>query len=214
MSAVGPIKCKVESGCTDPGIVRDAVKALSAGGLIIYPTDTLYGLAVDPRQIDAVNRLFCAKQRPTEMAIPVIASSLHQVIEKVGKLNQDAYKVAKVFWPGPLTLVIPALPGFNRSLLGGGDTVAVRVPDHPLSIDLAAALGYPITATSANVSGNSNPLTASEAHGQLGSVVSFVIDGGPVTDGLPSTIVDMSREVPKLVREGVVSWDHVLKSLR
>ena len=211
---MGPIRRKIERGATDPSIVRDAVKALSAGDLIIYPTDTLYGLAIDPRQADAVSRLFLAKKRSSDMAIPLIASDLHQVIEKVGKLNQCAYKVAKLFWPGPLTLVIPVLSGFNKVLLGGRDTVAVRVPNHPLPTNLAAAFGYPITATSANVSGQPNPLTASGAHTQLGSAVNFVIDAGPLTDGLPSTIVDVSREDPMLIREGVLPWDHVLKSIR
>ena len=211
---MGPIKCKIDSGATDPSIVRDAVKVLSAGGLIIYPTDTLYGLAIDPRQPDAVSRLFRAKKRSSDMAIPLIASDLNQVIEKVGKLNQCAYKAAKLFWPGPLTLVIPVLSDFNKSLLGGRDTVAVRVPDHPLPKDLAAAFGYPITATSANVSGQPDLLTASGAHAQLGSVVQFVIDAGPLAASLPSTIIDVSRANPMLIREGVLSWDPVLKSIR
>tara|TARA_Y100000588_G_scaffold372077_1_gene444190 strand:+ start:292 stop:936 length:645 start_codon:yes stop_codon:yes gene_type:complete len=214
MCSVGPIKRTIESGATDPSVVRDAVEALSAGDLIVYPTDTLYGLAIDPRQADAVSRLFHAKKRPSDMAIPVIASDLHQVIEKVGKLNQCAYKLAKLFWPGPLTLVIPVLSSFNSDLLGGRGTVAVRVPKHPFPTDLAAAFGYPITATSANVSGQPNPLTASGAHVQLGSAVNFVIDAGPLTGVLPSTIVDVSQEDPVLIREGVLPWDHVLKSIR
>lgn len=196
----------------DPTLIRSAVRALRSGRLVAYPTDTLYGLGADPRRPDAVERLFRAKGRPAEMAAPIIAGDVEQVERHAGRLTPLARRLARRFWPGPLTLVIAAAPALSRRLLGGGDTVAVRVPDHPVARTLALQLGCPVTATSANRSGAPPPTTASAVVAALGPGVALVLDDGPSASPAPSTIVDARGETPVLVRRGAVAWDRVLES--
>lgn len=194
-------------------IIQQAVEVLADSQLIIYPTDTLYGLAVDPRSSEAVEKLFLTKARPPKMAIPLIASDIGQVQKFAGSLTPLAYRLARRFWPGPLTLVIDARPTLSKRLLGGGNSVAIRVPDHKLARLLAQNLGHPVTATSANLTGKPVPMTARDAVVDLSASVELVLDGGPTLNLLPSTIVDARSEVPILIRNGVVKWDCVLESL-
>lgn len=198
----------------DPTLIQSAVRVLRRGELVAYPTDTLYGLGADPRRPDAVERLFRAKGRPAEMAAPIIAGDVEQVERHAGRLTPLARRLARRFWPGPLTLVIAAAPALSRRLLGGGDTVAVRVPDHTGARALASQLGAPVTATSANRSGGPAPTTAAEVVAALGPDVSLVLDGGPAPATAPSTIIDARGRAPVLVRRGVVAWDRVLESLQ
>ena len=190
-----------------------AVRVLLAGGVVAYPTDTLYGLAVDPRQPEAIARLFEVKGRSSEMAIPLIAAEIGQVERDVGPLSELATRLAGHFWPGPLTLVIEAHPDLDRRLLGGGTSVAVRVPDHAVARALAARLGFAVTATSANTSGGVAPATARTVEAGLGAVVTLGIDGGPTAGGAPSTIIDARGDRPVLLRDGRIAWDRVVQSL-
>ena len=193
-----------------------AVRVLSTGGVVAYPTDTLYALAVDPRQPEAVVRLFEAKQRSPEVAIPLAAADAGQVERDVGPLSELALRLAARFWPGPLTLVIDTHPGparLDRRLFGGGTTVAIRVPDQTVARALAAGLGSVVTATSANPRGAPAPATAQVVEEGLGEVVTLGIDGGATPGGAPSTIVDARGERPVLLREGRVAWDRVVQSL-
>ncbi len=197
-----------------PAAVEQAVRVLRGGGLVAYPTDTLYGLGADPRRAEAVERLFRAKGRAAEKAVPLIAGDLRQVERQVGVLTRLARRLARRFWPGPLTLVIEAAPTLDSRLLAQGDTVAVRVPDLPLARALPQALGGPLTATSANRAGATPPTTAAATVTALASAVALVLDGGPTTAAEPSTIVDARGASPVLLRPGVVAWDRVLESLR
>ena len=194
----------------DPDAVRRAARLLAEGGIVAYPTDTLYGLAVDPRRADAVERLFGAKGRPAAMAVPLIAADSEQIARHAGRLTPLARTLAGHFWPGPLTLVVAASAALTPRLLAGGATVAVRVPDHAVARALAATLGHPVTATSANRSGAPPATTAAAAAAAVGSELACVLDAGPAEVTTPSTIVDARGPAPVLLRPGAVAWDRVL----
>lgn len=193
--------------------IRRAAQVLRGGGVVAYPTDTLYGLAADPRNAVAVGRLFEAKGRASSLAIPLIASTLEQAA-KAGELSDGDLRLAERFWPGPLTIVVPARPAIARELLGGGSTIAIRVPAHPVATALAAELGFCITSTSANRSGQVPATTAEQVGIDLGGAIELVLDGGPSPGGPPSTIVELTTEGPRLVRAGAVAWERVLESLQ
>ena len=208
-----PIQLKVDVVSPKPDVLHAAARALDAGLLVAYPTDTVYGLAADPGQRKAVDRVFQAKGRASDLAVPVIAATLDQVVASVGRMTPLARRLAGRFWPGPLTLVLDAAGELDRRLLGGRDSVAVRIPDHAVARGVAAALGRPITATSANRSGAPPALSADEVSAALGQEVHLILDGGRSSRGEPSTIVDARKALPALVREGVVPWERVLQSL-
>lgn len=205
-----PIWLSVDPADGDERLLAPAVRALEAGELVVYPTDTLYGLGVDPAQGKAVDRLFQAKGRPDQLAIPLIAADVEQVDREVGVLTPLGRRLADRFWPGPVTLVVDASPRLSRRLLGGGATVAVRVPDHAVARRLARLLGRPLTATSANRSGEPAATTASAAAAAMGSWASVVIDAGPAPTTEPSTIVDVRTNTPVLIRGGVIPWERVV----
>lgn len=197
----------------DVDVLGVAARTLAAGDLVGYPTDTLYGLAADPRQPAAVARLFHVKRRQTGMAIPLVAADLAQAETGAGILTPVGRRLAQRFWPGALALVVDASAALDHRLLGEGQTVAVRVPANAVARALARLFDYPITATSANRSGGAAAITAAEVVDIFGATVDVVLDAGPTPGGSPSTIVDVRGDVPRLVREGVVPWDRVLQSL-
>jgi L-threonylcarbamoyladenylate synthase len=189
------------------------VAVLRAGGVIAYPTDTLYGLGADAFRADAVARVIDLKGRDAAQAIPIIAADEAQVTRAIGPLSPLARRLARRFWPGPLSLILPAPSGLPEALLGGGRTVAVRVPAHATARALAAALGTPLTATSANLSSlppSDDPRRVIE---HLGASLDGIVDAGPSPGGPPSTLVDVSDKVPRLVRAGAVPWDRVVQFL-
>ena len=204
---------RVSAVVPDADVLREAAAVLTAGGIVAYPTDTFYGLAVDPRDGIAVRRLFAAKGRASQAAVPLIAADADQVEAHVGELSAMARRLAEALWPGPLTLVIPAGPGLAPELLGGGGTVAVRVPAHAVAVGLARAAGHLITSTSANRSGEQPAREAAEVVAAMGDRVALVLDAGVCAGGLPSTVVDVTAGVPRLVRTGAVPWNRVLRSL-
>lgn len=205
-----PITVSVDPSEPDEETIDRVVRVLVSGELIGYPTDTLYGLGADPTQPKAVERLFRAKGRPADLAVPLIAADREQVERHAGALTPLGHRLADRFWPGPMTLILTAAPGLSRRLLAGGDTVAVRVPDHRVARALARALGHPLTATSANRSGQPALLTAAEVVAALGEDVRLVVDAGPTVGTLPSTIVDVRNASPVLVRRGMIPWDRVV----
>ena len=180
---------------------------LREGGVVAYPTDTLYGLGADITQPAAVERVFEIKERPGGMPLPVLLSgpeSLSQVCDDVPPL---AWTLAHRFWPGPLTLVVPRASSVPAIIAARGWTVAVRVPDHPVPRELSRLLGAPITGTSANLSGGPSPHTAEEVRRQLGDRVDLIIEGGPSPDGRASTVLDITQSPPRILRLGAVSWE-------
>jgi L-threonylcarbamoyladenylate synthase len=207
------IRVQIEPGRFKEEQLLPAVDAIRQGGVVAFPTDTLYGLAVDPRSASAVNKLFQVKQRAPDQAIPLIAGSQRQVSDHVGTLTPLASRLASQCWPGPLTLIIFASSLLCARVHLGTGKVAVRVPDHDVARAFALAVGHAITSTSANRSGWPPSSNAKEVVSALGEDVDVLIDAGPAPGGLPSTIVDVSGADPILVRAGAVPWERVLKFL-
>ena len=208
-----PRRLTVNPDRPDSAALQPAVDALAAGEVVAFPTDTLYGLAVDPRRSDAAQLLFAVKRRPAGAAVPLIAANASQIELVVRRFTPLARRMADRWWPGPVSIVLDALPGLDPRLVDAAGTVALRVPAHSLARRLADCFNHPITATSANRSGEPPATNAASVVEALGREVSLVVDGGPTAGGPPSTIVDARGDAPTLVREGVVPWDRVLQSL-
>jgi L-threonylcarbamoyladenylate synthase len=187
----------------DAQAVADAVDALSRGALIGLPTETVYGLAADATSGPAVARIYAAKGRPRFNPLIVHVSSLEEA-DRIGDLSADARRLAEAFWPGPLTLVVPLRrPSAVADLVTAGlDTVALRVPAHPVARALIARSGRPVAAPSANRSGHVSPTTAAHVEADLGSDVAVILDAGPSEVGLESTIVGLANGRPRLLRPG------------
>ena len=203
---VDPASC----GAVD---VAPAAAWLRDGGIVALPTDTFYGFAVDPRSTKAVASLFALKGRAADAALPLIAGSLPQVERTCGPLSSETRRLAAAYWPGPLSLMLDAPKEVAAAVHGGTGAVAIRVPAHRVARLLAEVFGYPLTATSANRSGEP-PATEATRLGALDGGGVFVIDGGATPGGAPSTIVDVRGRVPRLVRAGGIAWERVLESLR
>lgn len=195
------------------GNIERAVEVLRSGGVVAYATDTLYGLAVDPRSPVAVARLFMVKGRQPGHAIPLIAGDLGQA-EEAATFDPLARRLAEAFWPGPLSLVLDARPGMDEALLAADHSVAIRVPGSAVARGLAARFGSCITATSANLSGRPAPATPDEVNRELADRIDLLLDTGPSAGGAPSTIVDTRGGSLQLARAGAVAWDRVLRSVQ
>ena len=189
-----------------------AVQWLHEGKIVAYPTDTLYGLAVDPASDAAVRTLFQLKGRQPTAALPLIAASRAHVEAWCG-LNAAGRRLADAFWPGPLSLICDAPATVVPAVHAGRRSVAIRVPAHPVARALAAAWGSPVTATSANRSGGSPAQFVADLE-DLADERVLIIDGGETAGGPPSTIVDARVLPPHLVRAGAISWERVLNSLQ
>lgn len=192
--------------------LRDAAAWITSGGIVAYPTDTFYGLAVDPASPAAVRALFDLKGRDPAMAMPLIAASSAQVARAFGVLAGDSARLAQAFWPGPLSLVLDAPPWMAAEVHGGRDTAAVRVPDDAVARLLADLVGRPITATSANRSGAAPARDGAGLRWLAADTRVFVVDAGATPGGAPSTLVDARGDEPQCVRAGAIAWDRVLTS--
>ena len=177
-----------------------------------YPTDTLYGLAVDPRSAVAVAKLFSVKRRVPGHAIPLIAADEAQA-ELAGAFTPVARRLVRVFWPGPLSIVVAATDQVCAGVRAADGSVAVRVPDSGVARALAGAFGFCITATSANLTGEPPTASADAVRDTLAGRVDYILDAGDAPGGEPSTIVDARGSTIRLVRAGVVPWKRVLESL-
>jgi L-threonylcarbamoyladenylate synthase len=189
--------------------IWEAAKWIRIGRLVAIPTDTLYGLAADPFQAAAVARVYAAKGRPSDKALPLLAADAALVAAALGPLPAAGQRLADRFWPGPLTLLVPAPPSLVREVAGGTGRVGVRVPDEPVARAICRVVGRPITATSANRSGAPATDDPAEVERTLGDLVDLLIDVGRTRGGAPSTIVDVTGPAPTLVRAGAVAWDAV-----
>lgn len=191
--------------------LEQAVAALAEGGVIGLPTDTVYGLAVDPFLPGAADRLFEVKQRPRDVSLAVLVSGVEQALSLATAVPASAAALMARFWPGALTVVLPARPGLGADLGDDEATVGVRCPAHPVPLALCAAVG-PLATTSANRHREPTLTTAAEVAAAFGDEVAVVLDGGTCT-GSPSTVVDCTGVEPKLLREGRVPWTEVLAAL-
>ncbi len=183
--------------------VERGIKILKQGGVVAFPTDTVYGLGADALKPKAVERIYEVKKRPRQLAFPLLIADMSQLTTVAEPISGIARLLARHFWPGGLTLVLPkaaSLPAY----LARGSTIAVRLPNHPICLALIQSLGNPIIGTSANISGKPAALTADEVKQQLGDKVDLIIDGGKCPGGGESTIVDVTHEVPKVLRQGII----------
>jgi L-threonylcarbamoyladenylate synthase len=193
----------------DPTAIAHAVATLREGGVVAIPTDTLYGLAADPWNSAAVAKVFTIKGRPDDRALPLVASDVDQVQQWIGEMSAVARCLAQRFWPGPLTLVMRAPHALAPEVTAGGTTVGVRVPSHNVTRALCAAFDRPVTATSANISGQSATDHPETVAATLASRLDLLLDSGTTPGGPASTIVDVTLGEMLLIREGAVSWEDV-----
>ncbi|MBM4435905.1 MAG: threonylcarbamoyl-AMP synthase [Actinobacteria bacterium] len=178
-------------------------QVLAAGGVAVVPTDTLYGLAASIADAAAVARVLAIKTRPSSHGMPVLLASPEQA-EYVGEAALYLRELGAAYWPGGVTLVIPALPAVPAGVCDARRTVAVRVPGLELTRELARQAGAPLTGTSANRAGEPPPATVAQLHPAVGAAVDYILDGGRV-GGRPSTIVDLTTSPPRVLRDGAVS---------
>ena len=193
--------------------IKQAVTILKNGGVVAYPTDTVYGLGACMTNIKAVDRIFEVKGRPKGMALPVLLADKAQIEEIVISVPLIAQRLADEFFPGALTIILPKSSVVPDIITGGGKTVAFRIPNHPVPLALIKGLGKPIVGTSANLSGQPSALTAIEVQAQIGDKIDMVIDGGRCPGGIESTVIDLSGEKPVIRRQGAISIERLRKIL-
>ncbi len=201
---------------TSPAVAAEierAVSVLRRGGLVAFPTDTLYALGADALSDAAVDRVVEIKGREAGKPLPLFVDGL-EMAETVAVFSDAARRLARRFWPGALTLVLPRQPSFVSKALVGGETVALRVPKHDVALAIVRLLGRPVTGTSANLAGGDNPSTPDEVRRQIGANVDFVLDGGRCPVSLPSTIVSWDDVGEVLVlRQGALDEESVRRAL-
>jgi len=185
--------------------VEMGIAILRQGGLVAFPTDTVYGLGVGVNIPQAVERVYQVKGRPANMALPLLLADILQINEVAEPVPPIAWLLAKKFLPGALTMVLPRSKSVPDTITAGSETVAVRIPAHPVPVALVRGLGMPIVGTSANLSGKPSALTANDVYCQFGDKVDLVIDGGRCPGGRESTIIDVTGKVPVILREGAIS---------
>ena len=195
-----------------PKDLEQAVHHLRNGGVVAIPTDTLYALAADVFNTAALDRIFAIKGRSDDLALPVLVSGWDQLEMVAENTPPKTRALAERFWPGALTLVVQKANGLPDRLTAGRPTVAVRMPGHPVPIELINRLGSPITGTSANISGGADLLTLDELSSQLGEPVDLIVEKGPTPKGTASTIVDITSGKPRLLREGAISFQQVMET--
>ncbi len=191
--------------------IKKGISILRQGGLVAFPTDTVYGLGASARLTQAIENVYKVKRRPNSMPLPLLLSNVSQITEVTESVPQIAWLLIRAFLPGALTLVLAKSSSVPDIVCGGGTTVAVRIPAHPVPIAMIEGLGAPIVGTSANLSGKSSPLTADEVRSQLGDSIDFIIDGGRCPGGIESTIVDVTRKTPVILREGIIPKEELEK---
>jgi tRNA threonylcarbamoyl adenosine modification protein (Sua5/YciO/YrdC/YwlC family) len=200
--------------CTDPDQraagLREATSAVRRGELIVLPTDTVYGIGADAFSASGIAALLAAKGRGRDMPVPVLVGSPTTLHGLVSQFPEAGWDLVDAYWPGALTIVTLHQPSLQWDLGDARGTVAIRMPLHPVAIELLTEVG-PMGVSSANRTGQPPATTASEAQDQLGTAVDVYLDGGPTQDNVPSTIVDLTGDAPKLLREGALSFEQLLK---
>lgn len=190
--------------------IQAALEILQTGGIVAFPTDTVYGVGALAFDNAAIESIYTAKDRPVEKAIPVLIGDLSDLEKVANNIPDMALRFAARFWPGPLTCIVPKKQTLPPAV-SATSTVAVRIPDHPDARALLRAAG-PMAVTSANISGQPSPSTAQEVDKQLNGRIPLILDGGKTPGGVPSTLVDCTGDEPVILREGPISLDE-LRSL-
>jgi L-threonylcarbamoyladenylate synthase len=188
-----------------PGNIKRAVAVLRRGGVVAFPTDTVYGLGAHSGLPTAIEKLYQVKGRERQKAIPLLIAGVKDIAAVAVQVPEIAWRLAERFWPGPVTLVLPKSPAVLPVLTGGAPSVAVRIPAHDVALQLIAALGVPLAATSANLSGQPEAVTAEEVRDALGERVRLILDGGRCPGGVASTVVDVTVAPPLIRRRGALA---------
>ena len=191
--------------------IARAVELLRAGELVALPTETVYGLGADALNPQAVGRIFAAKGRPADHPLIVHLPDAEHLPRWARSIPREAAALARAFWPGPLTLILPREADVPDAVTGGQDTVGLRVPDHPVALALLRALDSGIAAPSANRFGRISPTTAAHVEEELGAAVAMILDGGPCSVGIESTILDLSRDAPVILRPGAITAEDIAR---
>ena len=194
---------------SDPKEIKRAGDMIHAGGLVAFPTETVYGLAADVFNEQAVARVFQVKGRPAHNPLPVQIALMDDLPRLVSEIPPIAERLMREFWPGPLTLVFPASPDVPKLVTAGTGKVGIRMPDHSVAWDLIRAAGTPIVAPSANASGQPPPTTAEEVLRYLQGKIELILDGGPTSLKVASTVVDVTQTPPKILRVGSITREHI-----
>ena len=196
----------------DDSTIDEAAKIIASGGIVAYPTDTVYGLGCDPFNADSVDRLVKLKQR-SKGALPILVDSM-QAARKLGELNRAATILAGKFWPGPLTLVVPVRVKLPDPITDNSQFVGLRIPRHEIALKLIGKCKGNIVGTSANVSGQSSSRTVEDVVVSLGGQIELVLDGGPSPLGKESTVAKILGLSVEVLREGAISREEILKALK
>ena len=197
----------INSLAPDPSIIARAAQLLRNGELVVFPTETVYGLGADALQPAAVEQIFAAKERPFSDPLIVHIAALETLATLVTEVPPQAFQLAQAFWPGPLTLLLPANARVPKMVTAGLDTVAIRMPRHPVALALIKAVGSPIAAPSANRFMHVSPTTAQHALADLHGRIPLILDGGPCAVGVESTILDLCAAIPTILRPGGISLE-------
>jgi L-threonylcarbamoyladenylate synthase len=196
---------RIDPAQPDPGAIERAAACLRSGGLVAFPTETVYGLGAHALDVAAVRGLFDAKQRPAYDPLIVHVAEFDQLTQIVERVPAVSLDLARRFWPGPLTLVLPRAARVPMEVTGGLDTVAVRIPSHPVAAALLGAARLPIAAPSANLFSRPSPTQAAHVLHDLDGRIDMVLDGGPTTVGVESTVLDLTSTAPTILRPGAVT---------
>ncbi len=195
-----------------PDALPPALEILQNGGLVAFPTDTVYGLGAIAFDGKAVESIYAAKERPVEKAIPVLLADPVDMNQIAAEVPWMAKQLAAKFWPGALTILVPKRSDLPEAI-SANSTVGVRIPDHPMARKLLMAAG-PLATTSANLSGKPNPLQSAQVFDQLSGRIPLILDGGDTPGGYPSTVVDCSGSEPLIIRKGPISLEQILEVLK
>jgi L-threonylcarbamoyladenylate synthase len=195
----------LETGPMKESALRRAAAVVRRGGVIVFPTDTFYGLGCDPFNPDAVRRVYEIKERDRDKPLLLIIADAEQLQRLTTDPPNDLPAIISRFWPGPLTLVLRAAPALPPPLTAQTGTIGLRLPAYEPARQLASYAGGAITATSANLSGGANPSSAEAVRAELGEHVDLILDAGHLTAGAPSTVLDLTQQPPRLLREGAIS---------
>ena len=204
------MKTEILSANATNAITR-ALEVLLSGGLVAFPTDTVYGVGVLAFHAEAIESIYIAKNRPMEKAIPVLIGDVEDLIKVANEIPILAARLIARFWPGPLTVLVPKKPTLPEAI-SATSTVGVRVPDHDVARSLLRLAG-PMAVTSANISGQANPTTAQQVFAQLGGRIPLILDGGETPGGVPSTLVDCTGDQIEVLREGPITKAQLISAI-
>ena len=198
---------KVDENCIDPEIMKEAGELLKSGELVAFPTETVYGLGANALDTLAAAKIYAAKGRPSDNPLIVHIADIESLPLIAKEIPKTAVKLAEKFWPGPLTMVLKKSDAVPYGTTGGLDTVAVRMPSHPIALEMIRWGGGYVAAPSANTSGGPSPTLASHVADDMDGIIPLILDGGPVGIGIESTIVDLTEEIPTILRPGFITQE-------